>query len=353
LMICLAEAGAKEWYNSWIGERTFPAAGRFATFALALAAYEGKTPRFLVSGDRVLIDMHLPTLQVGMTLSCRISTSTRNFSSLQRHIHRAGNHRHSRRVIAGMVLLLALCGWMTGGEEGARLALNGGTSAPESPIISPEMMARQYGARQLHSTDVPALFTMLRDICGRAHLPRLPDLYYLADPNSMNAYALGGPEGSAITLTEGLLRGMTPNEIAGILAHEVAHIRNDDLRSMTWATALNRAIVLTSFIALISPRVHAQPIAKEGKLVSMLLTSASAISHLLYLTLSRIRELDADAAALELIDDPRALVAALHKLERHHTGSHAMTVPPDGLARFLRSHPPTWERVGILAGLSR
>jgi heat shock protein HtpX len=86
----------------------------------------------------------------------------------------------------------------------------------------------------------------------------------------------------------------------------------------------------------------------------VLLRSASTISHLLCLALSRARELDADAFALELVDDPRALVAALDKLERHHTNSpFAFTPPSNNLIGYLRSHPATAERVSLIMSLAR
>lgn len=251
-----------------------------------------------------------------------------------------------------MVLLLAVCGWISGGEDGARRAVTEGTPASDAAAISPDVMRRQFGARLLQPHEMPVLFDMLRDICRRAHLPRLPILYYVADPNSMNAYALGRPDYSAITVTEGLLRGLTPSELAAILAHEVAHIRNNDGSAMSWAAALQRAIAFSSVVGLIALQRYkggppAQPLA-------LLLSSASAIAQLLGLALSRALELDADAVALELIDDPQALVAALHKLERHHADRQvaAMAASEDELVRFLRSHPATCERVGILLNLT-
>jgi heat shock protein HtpX len=86
----------------------------------------------------------------------------------------------------------------------------------------------------------------------------------------------------------------------------------------------------------------------------MFLSSAPAIGQLLYLALSRVRELDADALALELIDDPRSLVTALHKLEHFHSGPAcpSRAALEDGLVGFLRSHPATSERVGMLLRLA-
>lgn len=296
-----------------------------------------------------MVEADLPTGQPGTALRCRMHASARDLSSLQRHLNRAVNERRSGRIIAGMVLLLAFCGWISGGEDGVRWALTEGTPRDDGMAISPEEMNRRFGARPLHPSEMPPLFDILRDICRRAQLARLPDVYYIAAPSSMNAYALGGPDGSAITLTEGLLRGMTLSEIAGILAHEVAHIRNNDGRAMNWAAALQRAIVLACLASVQTRRV-----AMPSSPVALLLGGAPAIGQLLCLALSRIRELDADALALELIDDPQALVAALHKLERYHTGSPFVfaSAPEDSFVGFLRSHPATWERVGVLLSLA-
>lgn len=261
------------------------------------------------------------------------------------------NHRRSECVIAGMILLLAVCGWIVDGDDGAHRAVKNGTPLPDDLAVPPDVILRQLGARLLRPAEMPALFDMLRDICRRAGLLRLPDLYYLPVAGAMNAYALGGPRRSAITLTDGLLRGMTPDEIAGILAHEIAHICNGDACAMTWASTLQRAIALTALTSLAALQrcdgVTAAPLAA-------LLSSASAIGQLLYLALSRIRELDADTTALEFIDDPQALVSALHKLERHHNAAHNMAAlwSNDGPLELLRSHPATWRRVGNLRRLA-
>jgi heat shock protein HtpX len=252
--------------------------------------------------------------------------------------------------MAGMVLLLALCAWISGGEEAVRRAVLESAPGDDTVVISPEVMRRRFGARQLYRHEVPALFGLLDDICRRANLARSPEIYYIAASISMNAYALGGPDRSAITLTEGLLRGMTRSEIAGILAHEVAHICNNDGWAMRWAAALHRMIALISLSGLTSSQGNWV----LGRPLAVLLRCASTISHLLCLALSRARELDADAFALELVDDPRALVAALDKLERHHTNSpFAFTAPSSGLIGYMRSHPATAERVSMIMSLAR
>jgi len=276
----------------------------------------------------------------------------RDLSRLRRQVHQTANSRSSALAIAGMMLLLAVCGWIVGGTEGARRAVTGGAPRPNGPPISHEAMYRWFGARLLRPAELPGLFDILAQVCRRAGLSRLPDLYCLAAPREMNAYALGGPQGAAIVLTEGLLRGMTPGEIAGILAHEVAHIRNNDAWAMSWADALHRAIEWTSLTGLALLRAQNGGFAERP--LATLLSAAPAIGRLLGLALSRIRELDADATALELTGDLAALIAALDKLERHHGGSR---LPPvitfeDDPMRFLRSHPATSERVGALRSLA-
>jgi heat shock protein HtpX len=319
------------------------------------------------SSTTTVVEMHLPTDRPGIVLRCLIDVHSQDrhsqglhsqdlhsqdLSRLRRHVHQTANSRSSALAIAGMMLLLAVCGWVVGGTEGARRAVTGGAPQPNGPPISRETMYRWFGARLLHPVELPGLFNILAYVCRRAGLSRMPDLYCLAAPSDMNAYALGGPQGAAIVLTEGLLRGMTTGEIAGILAHEVAHIRNNDAWAMSWAGALHRAIEWASLTGLALLRAQNGPVTAERPLAA-LLSVAPAIGRLLGLALSRIRELDADATALELTGDLAALIAALDKLERHHGGP---LLPADAFendpTRLLRSHPATSERVGALRSLA-
>jgi heat shock protein HtpX len=264
--------------------------------------------------------------------------------------HQAAHHRSSGLAIATMTLLLAVCGWIVGGIEGVHQALALSAPGPSGSAISHETMFRWFGVRLLGPAELPELFNILLDVCNRARLSRLPDIYCLPGPGDMNAYALGGPEGAAIILTEGLLRRMTRDEIAGILAHEVAHIRNNDAWTMSWAAALHRSIEWTSFtgLALLRARHSGTP---DSRPLAALLRAAPSIAQLLRLALSRTRELDADATALELTGDSQALIAALDKLERHHAILSAVACE-DGPMRLLRSHPATSERVGALLSLA-
>jgi len=308
-------------------------------------------------GTTVVADIYWPTEEAGVFLRCHIELNARDQELLRRRrlAHQSANHQSSALAILAMMLLLAMCGWIVGGTEGMQRALMGSAPLPDSTVISPASMYRWFGARLLSPAEVPELFAILANVCSRAGLSRLPDLYCLPAPRDMNAYALGGPERSAIVLTEGLLRGMTREEIAGILAHEVAHIRNNDTWTMSWATALRRAIDWTALagLAVLRTRHH-----HDGRMASRqlatLLSAAPTLGQLLGLALSRVRELDADATALELTGDSHSLIAALGKLERHHAGP--VPAPVSAFAhdpmRLLRSHPATSERVGTLLKLA-
>lgn len=340
-----AEAGARD--VCW----TFPGGQDRITLAFVPVSDRATSfPQVLYLGATILIEIQLPSSRPGYALACRVQTNSRQVENLHRHLNRMMNHRRSGGVITGMILLLAICGWIIGGADGATRAVTVGAPLPEDWAILPEIMSRRFGARLLNCSEMPLVFAALRDICHRAGLFRLPDLYYVPI-STMNAYALGGPRRSAITLTAGLLQGMTLNEVAAILAHEVAHIRNSDTRALTWADMLHRAIALTSLTSLAAlQREHGS----VSPPLAAFLRCASAIGQLLYLALSRIRELDADATALELIDNPQSLVSALQKLERHHSAAYDSKPirMRDAMSEFMSSHPATWERVGILRWLA-
>jgi heat shock protein HtpX len=344
-------AGGEAWHCCGIGQRTIPATWPYVSFALVPAADSRTQAPQMSRSDAGVIDLHLPTDRPDIALRCRIAASSQDLLRLRRDIHRGANHRSSAWAIAGMVLVLAACGWIVEGAEGVRRAVN--MPRTNATPISPESMYRWFGARLINPAEMPGLFNILADVCYRAQLRRLPNLYYVAAPSEMNAYALGSPDGAAIILTDGLLRGMTPDEITGILAHEVAHIRNNDAWAMSWVAALHQAIEWTSLTGLALLRTRNGGILGSLPL-AVLLNAAPAIGQLLGLALCRIRELDADATALELTGDLHGLVAALDKLERHHTGYpvRATAAVENSSMHLVRSHPATSERVGTLLSLA-
>ena len=133
----------------------------------------------------------------------------------------------------------------------------------------------------------------------------------------------------------------------GILAHEVAHISNNDRFAMDWATSLQRAVAVTALAGLAAGRSEWG----GNKALAAFLLSAPSIAQLLYLALSRSRELDADARALDLIDCPHALVAALNKLEHFHVNAQLISDAGfRGRHRAPVAQPPYNLRTGRPAG---
>ena len=259
---------------------------------------------------------------------------------------RSENDRLSHQVRAGLLLLLASCGWIVGGDDGVRLALTRGSSLSPRPPHGP--VSEQSSLRRLCRSDAPELFAEIDAICWRGKLRRPPQICVLIGQRAMNAYASGGQDDATITFTEGLLRGMTTKEISAIFAHEVAHICNGDGLTMSWAAGLQRAIHDVVASGLASGQIYGTNRSQAS--LHWLLERAPAIAELLLLALSRFRELEADALALELTGDAKTLESALAKLERHH---RALTGVPqsyveDRLASYLRSHPVTSDRIGQL-----
>lgn len=348
-MACFNDMLAAAYHTGRMSGDGFSAADGSACVTLVPACACARFPRLVTCGNALFLETLLPTSLAGWAVVCRMPADVRALPVLQHAVRRGINDRRYAQMIAGMVLLAAVCGWIIGGNETARWLVEEATRPAGGSLLSPEIMQQRFGARRMQPAEWPALFSTLHDLCCRAGLPQAPDLYCIAG-QAMNAYALGGPEKSAITLTEGLLRGMSIDEISGILAHEIAHIRSDDTGAMALAAALHRAIGLASQLGLMGLERHR---GHANRPLELLLSGASTIAHLLLFGLSRLQETDADGLAAELTGDPRMLVAALHKLECHYNGFSPLPAarPERGVDRYLRSHPATQERVGMLLGL--
>lgn len=281
--------------------------------------------------------------------SCTTWVDAQLPADVRRQLSRAINESRSGRVVAGLTVLLALCGWIDGGDEGARRAVIRGLPPPGAAHAPSAMMDRRPDARRLYPVEAPELFALVDVICRRAGLRRQPQIYLLPAERGMNAYALGTPDDAVVTLTDGLLRGMTKNEVAAILAHEIAHISSNDACTMALAASLHHAVRCVSLASLMGAGLRGAPTP-----LLWLLHSAPAIAELLCLALSRIREFAADALALELITEPRSLASALEKLERHHRPCFPVAAggADDALTGYLRSHPSTDQRVNVLRSLA-
>jgi len=197
----------------------------------------------------------------------------------------------------------------------------------------------------------------MEELARRSGLARYPPLYYI--PSSvMNAFTVGKRDNAAIGVTDGILRKLTLRELAGVLAHEISHLRNGDLRVMTLADVISRITANLSMIGQVLILINL-PLFLMGRahipwIPLLLLLAAPTLSALMQLALSRTREFDADMGAVRLTGDPLGLASALEKMERYQ-GSLLGTIFAPGRRSpdpsLLRSHPHTEERIRRLLSL--
>jgi heat shock protein HtpX len=237
------------------------------------------------------------------------------------------------------------------------MALGAAIAFALGPKVSPQLVLRLYRACEISPRELPEVARVLAALAERAGLERPPRLFYV--PSAMvNAFAVGARADAVIALTDGLLRALDLRELAGVLAHEISHVRNRDLWLMAIADLAGRLTrVMTLFgLALLLVGV---PLWLSGGdslpwLVIPLLVFAPQITTLLQLALARAREFDADLDAAGLTGDPAGLAAALAKLERYQRGAwEQILFPGQRLPEpsVLRTHPPTGERIARLEAL--
>ncbi len=275
-----------------------------------------------------------------------------------RRRRRLHNRLQSTLLIAGMVALLAACGWLVAGPSGLWLAaVFGAFGLLSLSAVSSAVVLRLFGARTLPIDGLEAVHQVVAALASRAGLPKAPRLYYVSSP-LLNAFTVGRLADAAVVVTSGLLQRLTLRELAAVLAHEVSHVRNDDMWVMGLAdimSRLTRALLLVGILLLLSNL----PLAMTGQsgvswLLVFLLMAAPWIGTLLQLALSRTREYDADLQAAALTGDPEGLALALGKLERLQGRFWEDILLPGRRApdpSVLRTHPPIEERVRRLLEL--
>lgn len=273
--------------------------------------------------------------------------------------HAWRNLTQSTVLLGGIGLVLATATYMIFGPEG--VVMTAGTLAALvalGPRVPPQAVMRLYRARAVPQESDSQLSSLVDVLSYRAEIAR-PALYVVPSM-TLNAFAAGTPQHSAIAVTEGLLRRLTLREISGVLAHEMSHIRNNDLWIMGLADLMTRLLQLMSYLALALAILNVVAALDGDQFVSwwavLLLYLAPALSSLMQLGLSRTREFDADLEASQLTGDPLGLASALRRLETY-TGHFwedlmfpvpARRVPQPSL---LRSHPSTKDRIDRLLSL--
>jgi heat shock protein HtpX len=254
-------------------------------------------------------------------------------------------------VLMGMIVFLSmLLGNMFFGTWGIFLVLAGGVfSFLLSPNVSSSWVLRSSRARQLRFLDSPELFNILDGLVQRARVPVRPSLHVLPS-DVLNAFTLGSGSDPAIVLTDGLLRYLEHREIAGVLAHEVSHIKNGDLKMLALADSFRRFTRATSIFGILFLLFNL-PFLLSGQFsfFSLILVfAAPTLSLLLELALSRTREFEADRMTIQLTGDPQGFISALKKLNFGNYRLWNLLVgrrPRSGAPGIFRTHPTIDERV--------
>jgi heat shock protein HtpX len=279
-----------------------------------------------------------------------------------------GNWLKTGLLMAGILALFGAIGGVIGGQQGMLVALAiGGAMNLFAYWFSDRMVLAMYRAQEVDETSAPQLYRMVRELAARAGLP-MPRVY-LIDQAQPNAFATGrNPEHAAVAATTGLLRLLTPTELRGVMAHELAHVKHRDILISTISATIAGAIAaLANFGMLFGGARNDREGGGNPLLAILVLILAPIAAMLIQFAISRTREFGADRAGAEISGDPRALADALAKIdayargipmptaEAHPATAQMMIVNPlsgGGIKGLFSTHPSTDERIARLHAMA-
>ena len=265
-------------------------------------------------------------------------------------------------LLAGLTGLFLAVGYLMGGQGGMVLAFlfAAGTNL-FAYWNADKMVLRMQGARQIDRASAPEFFDIIANLSASANLP-MPKVYIMDNPQP-NAFATGrNPKNAAVAATTGLLQLLSPAEIAGVMAHELAHIKNRDTLVMTMTATLAGAVsMLANFGFLFGGRDRNSPLGPLGGILLLILAPLAAM--IVQLAVSRTREYEADRGGAEISGAPLSLASALHKIsgaaqripnqaaEANPAMAHLFIINPlsgQRMDNLFSSHPATENRVAEL-----
>ena len=272
-------------------------------------------------------------------------------------------------LLAFMTALFMGVGYLIGGTGGMTIAF---LIAAGMNLFSywnaDKMVLRMHHAREVDERTAPEFYRIVRDLALRAGLP-MPRVYIIDNPQP-NAFATGrNPENAAVAATTGLLRHLTPQEVAGVMAHELAHIQNRDTLTMTITATLAGAISMLANFALFfggGRNDNNNPLGFIGILIAIIVAPLAAM--LVQMAISRTREYAADRRGAEICGQPLWLASALTKIarsarqivnmdaERNPATAHLFIINPlsgQRMDNLFSTHPDTENRIAALQSMAR
>ncbi|RYG70992.1 protease HtpX [bacterium] len=273
-------------------------------------------------------------------------------------------------LLTALTVMLVILGRAIGGPIGMLLALGFAVVMNlGSYWFSDKVVLRMAHAQPVSERDQPQLYRMTADLAQRAGVP-MPKLYIVNDPQP-NAFATGrNPQNAAVAVNTGLLQLLSRDEVAGVVAHELAHVKHRDTLTMAIVATLAGAIMTGAEIARIGAIFGMGSRNEDGDgpnplvFFAMILLAPIAAS-MIQMTVSRAREYEADATAAHLTGSPDGLINALVKLERGASAIPTRSMTPQtahlaivnplkalgGIANLFSTHPPMDKRIAALSAL--
>jgi len=267
-------------------------------------------------------------------------------------------------LLAALTGLFVGVGYIVGGQGGMMIAF---LIALGMNVFaywnSDQLVLRMYGAREVDAASAPQLHSIVGTLAQRAGLP-MPRVYII-DSEQPNAFATGrNPEHAAVAASTGLLRTLSADEVAGVIAHELTHVKNRDTLTMTITATLAGAIGMLANFGLFFGNSRDNPLGPIGILLVSILAPIAAL--LVQMGISRSREYAADRGGAEISGAPLSLASALAKIERraeqtrnfaaeaNPATAHLFIINPlhGGLAGLFATHPSTAERIRRLQAMA-
>ena len=273
-------------------------------------------------------------------------------------------------LLAAMTAIFGFIGFAVGGIGGMMIALIVACGMNLFAYWnSDKAVLKMYGAQPVSQNDAPDIYNMTYELVQNAHMP-MPKLYVL-HTDQPNAFATGrDPENAAVAVTTGLMRILSRDELAGVIAHELAHIKNRDTLIMTVTATIAGAIGMIANIAMFLPMFSSSDEDRPNPIAMMALAIlAPMAAGIVQMAISRTREYDADRIGAEICGDPMALAGALEKIEMsvrggHHNKeaeknpatAHMFIINPlfgkKGMDNLFSTHPNTRNRIAALTDMA-
>lgn len=274
-------------------------------------------------------------------------------------------------LMALLTMLLVLAGGAIGGKNGMTMALiMAGVMNFASYWFSDRIVLAMYGAREATETEAPQYYGMVRQLAQKAGLP-MPKVYII-ESETPNAFATGrNPEHAAVAATTGIMRILTREELMGVMAHELTHVRNRDILISSIAATIAGAVTYLAHMAQWASMFGSgrdRDDEGSGSIIGLIVMAVVAplAALLIQMAISRSREYSADQGGAEISGNPLYLASALNKLETANrqipmmqateATAHMFIVNPlngGGLMTLFSTHPPLTERVRRLETMAR